>query len=260
MTSRPLKERVPKRIRLRLRRIVYRLRSLFYLGDRVLCPWCNGRFRTFLRTGLKVAPSLNTFCPRCGCYERHRLLWLYFTHKTRLFEDRLTVLHVAPEDGVRKVLQSRTNLTYITADLDSPLALVRMDITDMPFRDGSFDVIICNHVLEHIADDRKAMSELLRVLRPGGWAVLMVPLAGSRQETLEDPSITTPEERKRHYQEPDHVRLYGRDYIDRLAAVGFTVTVDRYGAEIDEATVARYGIHPPEEIYIGTKAPGPRNQ
>ena len=259
MSGRALKERVPKRVRLRLRRIVYRLRSLFYLGGRVICPWCGGRFRRFLRTGPYVAPNLNTLCPRCGCYERHRLLWLYFTRKTRLFTDRLTVLHVAPEDGLRRVLQSKTNLTYITADLDSPLARVRMDITDMPFRDESFDVIICNHVLEHIVDDRRAMGELLRILRPGGWAVLMVPLSRNRQETLEDPAITSPEERRFHYLEPDHVRLYGRDYLDRLEDVGFTVTVDRYGAEVDEETAARYGIHPPEEIYIGTRAPGPRD-
>jgi hypothetical protein len=248
-----VKELIPKKIRFRLRRIYYWVRALFYAGTRVWCPWCGRRFRKFPRRGPYFGPNLNTFCPRCGGFERHRLLWLYFKNRTNLFQETLSVLHVAPEYGVWKRLQHCPNLDYVSADLNSPLAVIHMDLTRMPFQDNRFDVILCNHVLEHIPDDREAMRELLRVLRPGGWAVLLVPIDLARPETFEDASITSPRDRERVFGQHDHVRLYGRDFVDRLAQAGFQVLVDNYGRSLDPDTLEAFGVNPREDLYIGSK-------
>src|SRR5208283_4968310 len=154
-----------------------------YRGDKVECPCCNGRFTTFLPFGLKPRP--NAMCPRCGALERDRVLRLYFERKTNLFTSPLTVLHFAPEHWLQRKLRGLRNLTYTSADLYSPNAMVRMDITDIRFPAETFDAVICNHVLEHIPDDRKAMSELFRVLKVGGWAVLQVPIIEGQPETFE---------------------------------------------------------------------------
>jgi len=244
---------VSKKIRFRMRRIAYRLRAVLYAGDRVFCPWCERGFRRFLQYRAYHGPNLNTYCPGCGCFERHRLQWLYFKNRTNLFEARLRVLHVAPEYGLQKVLSSQRNLEYVGADLNSPLAAVRMDLTRMPYGNHSFDVILCNHVLEHIEDDRKAMAELCRVLSPEGWAMVLVPLDRNRSVTFEDSEIRSCRERERYYLQSDHVRLYGRDFFDRLRKAGFAVTVDTYAAGLDGETIRVFGINRQEEIYICRK-------
>jgi SAM-dependent methyltransferase len=248
-----LKGLIPKRIRFRIRCVVYDLRALFYAGSGVFCPWCDRHFRRFVQYGTYHGPNLNTLCPKCGGFERHRLQWLYFNNKTRLFEDRFRVLHLGPEYGPSKKLRSMANLDYVSADLDSPLAMVHMDITRMPYPDDSFDVILCNHVLEHIKDDLKAMAELYRVLRRGGWAVILVPLDKNRSDTLEDPAITSPHDRERYYLQADHVRLYGRDFIQRLRNEGFEVEVNTYAAGLDPGTIKLFGINSEEELYICKK-------
>jgi len=244
---------VSKKIRYRIRRIAYSLRAVLYAGDGVFCPWCERRFRRFLQYKAYHGPNLNTYCPGCGCFERHRLQWLYFKNRTNLFEDKLRVLHVAPEHGLQKVLGSQRNLEYVGADLNSPLATVRMDLTQMPYGDNSFDVILCNHVLEHIGDDRKAMAELCRVLSPEGWAMVLVPLDKNRSDTLEDSEIRSRRERERYYLQSDHVRLYGRDFFDRLRKAGLAVTVDTYAASLDGETIRVFGINQQEELYICRK-------
>lgn len=224
--------------------------SLRFAGNRFLCPCCNGRFRRLLPYG--VNPRPNAKCPRCGSLERHRLLWLYLKNRTNLFSDKLRVLHFAPEPVFQSVFKSTPNLDYLSADLDPSKAMVKMDITNILFEDNSFDVLLCNHVLEHIINDRKGMSELFRVLKPGGWAILQSPMDTTLEETFEDPSITSPEDRERVFGQNDHVRIYGRDYKDRLEQAGFTVNVDDYVKELGNETMAKFRL-PDEEIFFCTK-------
>jgi len=186
-----------------------------------------GRFRKFQPYGAEgVVKRPNARCPSCGSLERQRLIALYLERRTSFFTDPLKVLHFAPEPAFHEKFKSLSNLDYISADLISSRAMVKVDITDIPYEEHSFDVILCSHVLEHVQDDRKAMQELYRVLKPGGWALLQIPIQSSREKTYEDPSIVTPEERLKHFGQKDHVRIYGEDYKDRLASAGFTVKVD----------------------------------
>jgi len=160
-------------------------------------------------------------CP-CGSLERHRTLWLFFQERTDLFDGReKRVLHVAPEACLVGKLRERLGTNYITADLMDPRADISLDITDNPFRDNHFDVILCSHVLEHVPDDRKAMREFYRILKPSGWAIFMVPMFTA--PTFEDPTITDPKERERTFGQSDHVRKYGPDFLDRLRESGFKV-------------------------------------
>jgi SAM-dependent methyltransferase len=216
-------------------------------ANAVHCPCCGGFFPGFIAGGPVLRAK--ACCPRCGSLERHRLLWLYLQEKTDFFKRQLSVLHVAPESIFQEQFRKLPNLDYISADIASPLAMVKMDITDIQFPDNTFDVILCNHVLEHIPDDRRAMEEIFRVLKPGGWAILQVPIDMKRETTYEDPSITDPEERRRHFGQDDHVRWYGRDYEERLAATGFAVSVNNFASGLPTETVRSCGILPQEEIY-----------
>ncbi len=149
-------------------------------------------------------------------------MWLYL-QQTDFFTSFYKVLHFAPEQAFYQRFKKMKNLDYITTDLHSPLADVKTDITDLPFADDEFDVIFCNHVLEHITDDQKAILELYRVMKPCGWGIFQVPLDENRAETFQDDSITDPKNRTRIFGQYDHVRVYGRDYFDKLKAVGFRV-------------------------------------
>lgn len=217
--------------------------SLLYRGDRVECPFCGGTFRRFMPS---VAPigriRANVRCPECGARDRNRHLWLYLMNKTNLFTDRLRVLHVAPERILEKRLKSQPNLDYVSIDLDRPRAMVHADITDIPFADDSFDVILCSHVLEHVVDDRKAMRELRRVLKPDGWALVLVPISSRRDQTFEDPTVVSPRDRERLFGQADHVRIYGHDFKARLEEAGFTVRLEDYRSELGEPLAQRYGL------------------
>ena len=225
---------------------------------RYYCPICGSVPEKFLPFGLRPRP--NALCPACGSLERHRLIWLYFKNKTNLFHDRLKVLHVAPETVISRKLKDLPNLDYLSADISMESAMVKMDITDIACPDDAFDVIYASHVLEHIPDDLKAMSELRRVLKPSGWAILQVPIYGDR--TLEDPSATSPEERERLFGQKDHVRRYGHDgvYKTRLEKAGFIVHVDNYVRSLGQDVVSMYGLTSGEDIYFCTKARGDRPQ
>jgi predicted SAM-dependent methyltransferase len=183
-------------------------------------------------------------CPSCGARERHRHLWLYLRDKTDFFSERLRVLHFAPERPLEQRFAALSNLDYVSTDLDRSRAMVKADITALPFSDRSFDVILCSHVLEHVVDDRRALRELFRVLKPSGWAVVQVPTSRRLSETFEDPTIVSPEDRERVYGQTDHVRIYGRDFAERVREAGFTVRVEDYGRELGEAGARRYGLRP----------------
>jgi SAM-dependent methyltransferase len=220
----------------------------------VACPCCGGTFRSFRPHRGRAGAS----CPGCGALERHRLLWLYLSQETNLLHEGLSVLHIAPEYVLRRSLRTLGNLSYLTADLDSALADVHTDVTAMQFADESFDVVLCNHVLEHVDDDLQAMRELHRVMIPGGWGIFMVPVESSRATTFEDPSITDPAERMRAYGQEDHARLYGTDYPDRLRAAGFEVEVPALQNAFSEAETARLGLRRDgrlEDIYVGRRPP-----
>ena len=197
-------------------RIIGRLfRPLLHLGTRVMCPCCGWRFRQFLPGGV-VVQRANALCPKCGSLERHRLLWLYIKNKTDFFKRNSKVLHFAPESIFARHFRRLPQLDYITADLSSPRVRTKADIMNIPCKDNSFDVVLCNHVLEHVADDQKAIREICRVLNPNGWAILQSPIDTRRAKTFEDPTIVSPEERERAFGQHNHVRMSGRDYKDRL--------------------------------------------
>ena len=198
------------------------LLSFYYKGDRYTDPIDGRSFRTFLPYGYgKVREGV--LSPSTLSLERHRLLWLYLQRKTSFFSAPLKVLHIAPEQAFYKRFRQQPNLEYITSDLYSPLADVKADICALPFEDEQFDVILCNHVLEHIPDDTQAMRELYRVLKKGGWGIFQVPQEVERAETFADDSITDPKERARIFGQYDHVRIYGMDYFDKLRSIGFSV-------------------------------------
>jgi SAM-dependent methyltransferase len=202
------------------------------------CPCCGELATSFLPHGVKRRE--NARCPNCGSVERHRLQWLYLRDKTDLFTEPHEVLHFAPESGLQRHLKSLPTIKYHGADLKSVRAEEHFDICAIPYPADSFDVILCSHVLEHVPDDRRAMSELFRVMKPGSWGLIEVPFDGKLDETQEDPSVTTDEDRIRLYGNKGHLRRYGRDYPDRLRAAGFKVTSNRYAMELSPALVERY--------------------
>ncbi|MEQ8473678.1 MAG: class I SAM-dependent methyltransferase [Marinoscillum sp.] len=223
-----------------------RVMALFYTGNNVECPVCESTFRKFLPYGRKSRE--NALCPNCLALERHRLIWLYLREKTDFFTTNRKMLHIAPELCFMDRFEALENLDYITGDIESPLAKVKMDIHDIPFDENSFDVIFCNHVLEHVDDDIRAMQEMRRVLKPGGWAILQVPFFYPlKKETYEDKSITSPGEREKAFGQDDHVRMYGEDYGKRLASSGFHVIEEKLVMELSPDQLERYAL-PKEEI------------
>ena len=228
--------------------------GLFYRGSNVYCPINKKGYRKFLPYG-RVNPRPNALCPDTLSLERHRLIWLYLENKTDFFKSKVKMLHVAPEQCFMDRFEEIHGENYITADIESPLAKVKMDIHDIPFPENTFDVTFCNHVMEHVDDDLKAMGELHRVLKPGGWGIIQVPFFPPiPDETFEDASITDPKERERIFGQDDHVRLYGKDYPNRLRKAGFTVDEVDYINEIPKEWIEKYALPKDEIIYLVRKA------
>ena len=225
--------------------------GLFYKGRGVECPVCGSRYRRFMPYGY-VRSRANALCPKCLSLERHRLLWLYLTRETDLLTDFPRTLHIAPEVCIMRHLKPHFKGhpgQYVTADLESPLADLHFDVQQIPLADDSVDVILCNHLLEHVADDRRALGEFYRILRPGGWGILLSPVDRSRAATFEDDSITDPEERTRIFGQYDHRRIYGRDYGGRLREAGFEVREIDYAARFSAEERRRYAL-PDDWIYV----------
>ncbi len=243
-----LMRHVPRPVLIRFSYLFNKVSPVLMKGNNVECPICGHHFRSFLPYGT-VKRRDNVLCPSCLSLERHRLLWLFLKEKTNFFTEKQRLLHVAPEQCFYKRFRKMDNLEHITADLESPLADVKMDIHEMPFKDEEFDIVLCNHVLEHVDDDAQAMREIYRVLKPGGWAVMQVPIDDTREETYEDKSITSPEDREKHFWQKDHVRLFGLDYPKRLEKAGFRVEPVNMGATYSETQKARYRLMDGEIIY-----------
>ncbi|VAV84215.1 Glycosyltransferase [hydrothermal vent metagenome] len=213
--------------------------AFFLKGDTYTDPIDGNSFKGFLPYGYGKQRN-NALSPSTLSLERHRLLWLYLKNETDFFSAKLRVLHFAPEQAFYKRFRTLKNLDYVTTDLNSPLADVKADICNLPFSDNEFDVILCNHVLEHIPDDTKAMQELYRVLKPGGMGVFQIPQDLSRKTTFEDDTITDKKERAKIFGQYDHVRVYGRDYFDKLRSVGFKVDEVDYTAKLSSEDISRY--------------------
>ncbi len=225
-------------------------RSLPLLGNRFICPCCGWSFRKFLPYGTEKRPDV--WCPKCFSFKRHRLIWLYLKEKTNLFSDKLKMLHIAPEFSFKKKFIKIPNLEYVAADLKSPLANVKMDITDIPYGDDSFDVIICSHVLEHIPNDQKAMKELFRVLKNGGWAILQSALNPLWKYTVEAEELTPADERTSILGK-DHKRKYGLDYKEKLERAGFKVKIENFAEELGQDLIRKYALDAAEKIYLCLK-------
>lgn len=227
--------------------------SLFMRGNNFEDPINGITYRKLLPYG-RINPRVNALAPDSMSLERHRLLWLYLNQKTNFFKDNLRFLHIAPEYCFLPIFKKQKNLNYTTADLNSPWADVKMDIHQIPYQDNSFDVIMCNHVLEHVEDAHKVMSEFYRVMKKGGWGIFQVPIDTSREETFDDPTITDSKEREKHYWQADHLRLFGNDYGKKLAAVGFEVVEDNFINELSKEEVERFALPKGEIIYFCKKS------
>ncbi|HEX5742642.1 MAG TPA: methyltransferase domain-containing protein [Flavobacteriaceae bacterium] len=208
-------------------------------GHQFTDPIDGKSFRYFLPYGYGKI-RYNVLSPSTLSLERHRLMWLFLKNKTDFFSAPKKVLHIAPEQCFIKLFRNQQNLDYLTTDLYSPLADVKADILNLPFDDNSFDVVFCNHVLEHIIDDQKAMSELYRVMKKGGFGIFQVPQDLSLEKTYEDFSITSPKDRAAHFGQYDHVRIYGKDYFNRLEKVGFEVYPVNLSSELSAELLNLY--------------------
>jgi SAM-dependent methyltransferase len=249
-----LASRLPEPLKGILRPARTALQNLACRGRGRRCPVCGKSSRRFRAWGAwGLAPRREAICIHCGSLERHRLAWLFMRDRTDLLDGRpKKVLHVAPEPCIEARLRELLGEGYLTADLSNPRAMVKLDVTSIPYPDRSFDAIYCSHVLEHVPDDRRAMRELHRVLKDDGWAILLVPINSDR--TIEDPAIVDPKERLRVFGQEDHVRRYGPDYVDRLREAGFAVEVTTIRDLVDDRRAMEMGLSPAGgEIHYCTK-------
>jgi len=221
--------------------IVRPLIAWYLKGDNFTDPIDGKSFRKFLSYGYGKQRA-NALSPSTLSLERHRLMWLFLRDETPFFKatTKLKVLHIAPEQCFLDIFRKQKNLEYTTSDLESPIADVKADICDLPFKENEFDIIFCNHVLEHVPDDTKAIQELYRVLKPGGFGVFQIPQDLSRAETFEDNTITDKKERAKIFGQYDHVRVYGCDYFDKLRSIGFRVDEVDYTKKITSQQLNRF--------------------
>ncbi len=232
----------------------------FYEGDKVICPICNHQYRLFGPFGPNKRE--NAMCHNCGSLERHRLLWKYLNDRLGFFKRnrKIKLLHFAPEKMFYEIFYKVENIDYVPCDLtpeiynyEGEIKVEEVDITNIPFEENHFDFILCNHVLEHIPNDKLAMGELYRVMKKGGSGIFQVPIKYDLKETYEDFSITTPEGREKAFGQDDHVRWYGQDYIKRLAHAGFNAKEDDYVKSFSSEDIFRFGFATSELIYFCTK-------
>ena len=244
-----LLNKIPRPILISISFVIKPLLPYFLKGNKFIDPIDGRSFSKFLPYGY-VKQRENALSPSTFSLERHRLLWLYLKNKTSFFSKPAKVLHFAPEQAFYKKFRKLKHLDYTTTDLNSPIADVKADICNLPFDDNTYDIILCNHVLEHIPDDTKAMQELYRILKPGGMAILQIPQDLSREKTFEDNTITDPKERTKIFGQYDHVRVYGKDYFNKLRSVGFKVEEVDYTNELTPEEVTKYALAKGEIIPV----------
>ncbi|HLW31995.1 MAG TPA: methyltransferase domain-containing protein [Aequorivita sp.] len=243
---------IPRPLLIRLSIMGRPILAFFLRGNKYTDPIDGKSYRKFLPYGYENVRE-NVLSPGTLSLERHRLLWLYLQNETEFFSAKLKVLHFAPEQAFYKRFRKMKNLDYTTTDLNSPIADVKADICNLPFSNAAFDFIICNHVLEHIPDDTKAMQELYRILKPGGTAILQVPYEADRKTTFEDNSITDPKERAKIFGQYDHVRVYGMDYFKKLKSIGFEVVAVDYTSSLSDSKIEEYRLPKGELIPVCKK-------
>ena len=243
---------IPRPLLIRLSYLVRPILAFFLKGKKFTDPIDGKSFKTFLPYGYGKQRN-NVLSPSTLSLERHRLLWLYLKSETDFFTSSKKVLHFAPEQAFYKRFRKMANLDYTTTDLNSPLADVKADICNLPFEENSYDIIFCNHVLEHIPDDTKAMQELYRVLKPSGMAILQIPQDLNRDVTFEDNTITNKKERAKIFGQYDHVRIYGRDYFNKLRSIGFNVDEVDYTSKLSEKDIEKYCLAKGEIIPVAFK-------
>jgi SAM-dependent methyltransferase len=236
-----------------------------HAGNRFVCPFCGYHARDLKPCGLGV-PVLKekavvggglrrAGCYKCGSTDRERLVYVFLRDRMGAIRDagRLRVLHIAPEPNLSRVLRETGCAEYLCVDIDAAgyaadAQVLAMSVLELPFENDHFDLLICNHVLEHIIDDAAAIRSLYRVLKPGGHAILQVPISANSDETYEDPSITDPRQRELHFGDWEHVRIYGGDYGRRLEAAGFSVQ----RVNVSDA-YPLMGLNPAEDIFAVEK-------
>jgi predicted SAM-dependent methyltransferase len=244
--------------------ISYAASELVHSKHDYYCPSCNNNLLYFeplpdhfdspllTKYEFEMYNKETFLCPKCSAMDRERLYRLYIEQETKLLKMPIRLLHIAPERNIQNWLFNFDNIDYTGGDLfPTDTALVRVDVTDIHYRDETFDVVMCSHVLEHVPDDRKAMRELYRVLKKGGWGILQVPLAVDITESYEDFSITTPEGRFEAFGQNDHVRVYAQqDYINRLKEVGFEVELYNYATKYGLNEAKKYGLSKNDNLYV----------
>ena len=265
----PFKKYIPFWLAKKLRGGLQKVLGLYYTGNAVFCPFCNKSFRKFLPGGFDYPVlyenhvigsgyRLNEVCPRCYSLDRHRLIYLFLKNKTNISSAPLKLFHVAPEGCLRSYISGFPNIDYTDGVKNKEgyyySTLTKLiDITDLSFDDNTFDAIICSHVLEHIQNDKKALSELFRILKPGGFAILQVPLSKTLITTFEDPSVIDPEERKKVFGQFDHVRIYGQDFKNRVEDMGFTMRLFNPVKEKWLDDIEKYALNPEEDLFVAYK-------
>ena len=248
---------IPRPVLQRVAEWIVPVVGLLYLGKGKQCPLCGCQRRKFLPYGY-VTSRENALCPNCLSLERHRLLWLWLVRESDIGRGAMALprlLHIAPEVALMRKFRKMYASTpdrYVTADLESPLADMHFDVQQIPLEAESFDAVICNHIMEHVEDDHKALSELHRILRRGGWGVILSPVELEREKTFEDDTITDRAERTRIFGQYDHRRIYGRDYAERLREAGFEVYDIDYKNELSKAEQELYAL-PADHLYIVCK-------
>lgn len=249
-----LLNKLPRPLLIRLSYPFKLVAPTLYKGNNVTCPVCERSFSKFLSYGSDLKHRENVLCPYDLTLERHRLMWLYLKNETDFFTANHKLLHIAPEQCFHKTFKKMPNINYLTGDLESPIADMHFDLHEIPLEDNRFDIVFCNHVLEHVEDANQCMRELFRVMKPGGWGIFQVPQDMSREETYEDPTITSPEEREKHFWQKDHVRLFAKDYPEWLKRAGFDVIEYHPKEKFSKEQIEQYRLMENEVLYIARKA------
>ena len=245
---------LPRKFLIKYSFLITPILRIIFRGKKYTDPIDDSNYSKFLSYGYKTVRK-NALCPGTLSLERHRLLWLYLDRETNFLSSNLKVLHVAPEQVFYKKFKKLKNWEYFTFDLNSPIADIKGDLTSTNFKNESFDLIICNHVLEHIEDDKSALDEMYRILKYNGISILQVPINVKRENTFEDLSIKSKIQREKYFGQYDHVREYGLDFKDRVEQAGFKVEMINYSKKISQDLVIKYGLMKDDLIPIGKKLP-----